>query len=1406
MAGSLGMSSDRSPFYIDNDEEIYSCFASKSADVNAQLDPLFQRIRQDPVDCAPWTRWVDKCKADGIQVSSYSLYEVEKPQISQKIPASFETAAGKAHLKSVQAICQVEEAAAVQITLSCMRDVPSQPDKNVYGSHALLERVIDYAYRQRIARLRVMAEALRAECGEHDDSHRAKCQKLLDDLDQKSTASDGGKRGIFMFLLLTACLKDTDLTREQLLPAKQLWVRSVDEKRDGASKDTEWRALGHRIMDRHKRHVLLARKEALEALVVLLYKRFQLTRADYAILLTAFEDQNYFAHFSEIPRLGYLAGVICVEACALVETTKDGDWVSGHILFHGTDQCFAEETQALVRKLELALETSANKPQGLALFSFGCLLHLAGKSEGRGLAAKAFDMAEADVYFEECMAELVVPPSMEKDVLDFNWLDFTERASGYESDMDVDDDEDETELSGACMIYASVGRELVVALISTFHEDLDPEITRFTSNLNAIVDLVKAVHRNSKWLCLQVWEDWNYLQTRELQMQNPLCRVIHLAKDLAQRSLRKAKQLQSFELLEGVAPLLKLMGSLIFNSVLVVDVVEGIIPRALLQTCFLACLSTSSDPQRLQQWREDFLESILSIVTLARDDESRMIIRERLQGVSSEANSSSVGPQFLFQIAKFSGSINTLRLVTMIVVGLLPGAPPEWFFQSTFGLDMIRKETKGGLLGREKGPTEALVHLTHTLLLNMNKIFFATGVADRPDKMQTGLDELTNALSAVMNILSSATSAMSGNTFDGKPLSHQIATKIMVTLGNALIILRPMYFTHPSDVVQRAVSGIIDAFVHDITSKAGVGDSVLYFATLPAALGLAYKMRETVKDAELVRAVRGNSSHWGVSSSSAALSTNLQSLLTSLVSDIGKVSINLDLMETEGIFGEDSAKDVRLVSTAALRLLLLVSERGDYIISDSGGVQDCKAHEIIFSEALPPFPVRKSTELSGAWSASRIRYIQLFLRQLRMGKNELPISTATFALLGNYIDCNLRDLTWALGSLPTFRSVINETFRLLKDEIGSGQTMRTSEAKVAAACVRTLTRCIESKINIFDVKRESEKWNVLIDFVSSRGKLEAPTDEIVLCDECLQLLLTLRKRQVTQGDGDYFKAEGTLMSTLATIGLENSKSSIVSSNRSESFTVDRSKCVRFVSTALRFLTVELHKETTGSQTAVLSAIKHALSQRLLSRWAENVLTLKSVPNFMEELIALRSSIEGSSVLQPDSLSDVIRLYGAQYSAATLESLFFWLASIRGSSQFVPPYFPQKLYRVLCIYLFLKEEMTCSVSAASLIFLLCEDDVRLGSVTGSSKASLSLVVSDCLNANTAGIMDAATKLSIFTLVAEVSEISGEFSLLLAGLTSGNATFDTEDTLKIMNIILACCGRALTHLGGQRKVCD
>ena len=318
---------------------------------------------------------------------------------STKLPVALETDMGKHHMDAVRSVLGLTSAndssnsndQAVQLTLGALRSISPSTSasqgaststffSSLVGTRALLVKVMEYNYEQRIARLQVLAECLRLEmeigaptsAGATSDLHKT-VKQALQDIDDSYTFSHGSSnqshqrpvsRGLFRILLQVATQPDVDFSREQLWPAQHLTktppktmsqsafavsslvvASSRTELLDSAS--VEWKDFVRQVVDLKAYYVQRERLEAMEALLTLVYHRMDqggaedeegpvgVHRFEFLMLLLALFRTSPSPRVVRVDRLTQLRGLICVEALSLwkVFITAGSDnhsWVTLH--------------------------------------------------------------------------------------------------------------------------------------------------------------------------------------------------------------------------------------------------------------------------------------------------------------------------------------------------------------------------------------------------------------------------------------------------------------------------------------------------------------------------------------------------------------------------------------------------------------------------------------------------------------------------------------------------------------------------------------------------------------------------------------------------------------------------------------------------------------------------------------------------------------------------------------------------------------------------------------------------------------------------------------------------------------------------------------------------------------------
>jgi hypothetical protein len=400
--------------FDDDDEETQRDLLNHAFDdqtLQGRLVSLSKRFAQDhqnPSVDDQWQHLVETVKRAGFNANVSLKNPAPSVESSASRPLAFDSDEGKKHLKATKSILGLSsEQRAVQLTMCAVRDLKDSKNlQSLLGSRRLLETVMKYHYRQRIARISTVAELLRQEqdgSGADEDS----IGQVLGSLDSTCTI-DGQERGLFKILLSIACRKVDGqvLTREQLSSSKELsegTPPSLAESLNKPSAENSWYQFAAQCLNESRMCFHEERIQAMEALVALLYARTAVRRVEYMFLLTAFQSTDaFFTVNTDDEKLSQLAGLICAECMGLwrvfEESPSDVAWVHNHPLLEGvlpgmpgvsTSQA-EKELDALKRflqscpdeniiifrqhQMESRLRTA---PESLAFLSYGLILILA---------------------------------------------------------------------------------------------------------------------------------------------------------------------------------------------------------------------------------------------------------------------------------------------------------------------------------------------------------------------------------------------------------------------------------------------------------------------------------------------------------------------------------------------------------------------------------------------------------------------------------------------------------------------------------------------------------------------------------------------------------------------------------------------------------------------------------------------------------------------------------------------------------------------------------------------------------------------------------------------------------------------------------------------------------------------
>lgn len=338
--------------FEEDDDETQRYLLDRSHDESTlvpRLESLSERFvqdHQDPTLDNQWTHLVETVNAAGFAVNVSSKKPAPPGPSSVSPPSAFDTEEGKKHLQALTSVLGLaSEQRAVQVTMNAVRELKDSKNlQSLLGTRSLVQTVMKYHHRQRLARISTIAELLRQEQDGSGAMQDDSIGKLLDTLDS-ACVLDGQNRGLFKTLLSIACRRVDGqvLTRDQLSSCKSLQESappSFSETLNRPSAEKTWYQFAAQCLNDTRSCFHTERIRAMEALVALLYTRTKVRRAEYFLILKAFQSSDaFFTASVEDQQLAKYAGLICAECMGLWRVfdkdSYDFSWIQDHPLLEG---------------------------------------------------------------------------------------------------------------------------------------------------------------------------------------------------------------------------------------------------------------------------------------------------------------------------------------------------------------------------------------------------------------------------------------------------------------------------------------------------------------------------------------------------------------------------------------------------------------------------------------------------------------------------------------------------------------------------------------------------------------------------------------------------------------------------------------------------------------------------------------------------------------------------------------------------------------------------------------------------------------------------------------------------------------------------------------------------------------
>ena len=1026
---------DANNFFEEDDEETLRDLVEGDSEVSSRLETFAKRflVDNDHKDASsPWSALVDAVNGLGFHLDEAIHAGPSLTESSGPLPAAFESEDGKKHLAATAALLNVSEKRAVKLTMSSLRSLDEASITNLQallGTRSLVKKVMEYYFKQRVARVAIITECLRKE-QDPDTADHSTIVQALDTLDATYT-NERNHRGLFRFLLSIFGQKiDSyafsrgqqhikELRRDTPISLQESFAQFSPEEADRRRFLADCQEL-------NKRRNFQEQTEAMEALIVLLYNRIQggVGRTDLMMMLIAFHSTNTINESPEEERLSQLTGIIYTECMGLWRVfdgdSADGvDWVVGHPLLRGiipsredssTSSILVaaaeKELEALMKVLLKHVDVVGNKKvvsESVGLLSFGILSLLAynailaspqGSDEngywqvlgtkGEELVRIGSDKQALDC-FRSTMESLVSSPARKadsEDNLSYDWLSLL--ADTRTSPMAICEGQDIPEMDANSLTYASIGNELLNGMTMALQDTiLHVEHDYACQNIAMVCEMAACIYRNSPSLCEPFWIDWSEFTsaTRPPKRLLPMCRVVDSAYLLVSNALQvdlKGPGLSKQQLLATLAPLLRLISSISYNA----DSVEaafGVIPTSLLQKALLICAAENQpDDSSYHDQKWSVLYSISMLTRVGDSDSCRTMIRDALSG---EGNTS-VGPRILLR-ALSKAKESSQDAILDILADLMKGAPVKWVLAFEQALKMP------GLLKviEEKPVGLPLARLFKAFSLTTRVLF--SHVCNDTD----GENLLAFIWRGVLKLSRVVPLSMSNVSREKVPLTTLRA--VFSFFATLLKNITPIMVLHKSVKVQSVARGIRDALIEMLSSS--LGEVVLFYALLPISSSIGESLETYSQERSIIQCAsmaeddlsKNKYGMWHMAATRKIEAVAEDSTDASHVKVL-VTNANIDFEGACQIAGY-SEDELLGVAGRALSLLQLWARHVDDMLLSDGVSLDFEKKSKLMSispskylteNAIAPHSIRGKDQILSLWDCAHPSNLQLLARYL----------------------------------------------------------------------------------------------------------------------------------------------------------------------------------------------------------------------------------------------------------------------------------------------------------------------------------------------------------------------------------------------------------------------------------------
>jgi len=607
----------------------------------------------------------------------------------------------------------------------------------------------------------------------------------------------------------------------------------------------------------------------------------------------------------------------------------------------------------------------------------------------------------------------------------------------------------DTNVSADILVYTSIAREIIASSIAAFSETL-LTIDRSNScrNIGMLSQLVAAVFRNNKPLCQQFWDSWElYIATTTTQEDQqkgfPICRLMDTSYNLINSHLQALSngKISKNEFVSAAASFF-LLSSALWNTPTTIETMIGMLSKNLFRTAMACCCGPPNYEEEHLQNITILLESFQALTRIPASSNSclqtlRMLLEDvehQIMPATETETQSFDGPRLLALILYNQQDSRITQSVLGIIANLLEGAPRGWaillagqFTDNSVGGDSAISLLIPFIFGtNEEQLSNSAVSVLAALIGHMSSIVF--GDSNVPNKNDATivafLQSLSTALLSAMTGLCLATTCTTTAS-----VSVETADIILQSFANFLKFIRPVITLHESSKVRLGATLTRDSLITALANSNGLGEVIVYYATLPASLGVVVKMEETIVDQSISEQVaRDDNSEtvkkygpwYSLSSECEGNTSDSDSSryrVLDALSEMTPSDFDLEGAEARGLTKDKSSDGVATLNAtwSSMRLLsewvshvediakthLEVLPSAEHPLTDKANdiIQNLSPQRLLCTVAPMPISCRADSKLAAFWQTLDISTFDLLLPYLHPEvKTEASLMPASIVL------------------------------------------------------------------------------------------------------------------------------------------------------------------------------------------------------------------------------------------------------------------------------------------------------------------------------------------------------------------------------------------------------------------------